>query len=101
MLTAAIFLQRNHVIIYMCKYSNLASFCFKELILCNNDFFLDDFYTFAMLHPHFAEDYLYADQMGVESGLETSPLSAPNGICTDFSPDNNGDRRKPLQKKLN
>ncbi|XP_039920793.1 lysophosphatidylcholine acyltransferase 1 isoform X2 [Hirundo rustica] len=61
----------------------------------------DDFYTFAVLHPHFAEDYLYADQMGAESGLETSSLSAPNGICTDFSPDSSGDRRKPLQKKLN
>uniref|UniRef100_A0A8C3DC33 Lysophosphatidylcholine acyltransferase 1 n=1 Tax=Corvus moneduloides TaxID=1196302 RepID=A0A8C3DC33_CORMO len=61
----------------------------------------DDFYTFAELHPHFAEDYLYADQMGAESGLETPSLSAPNGICTDFSPDNAGDRKKPLQKKLN
>ncbi|XP_005517413.1 PREDICTED: lysophosphatidylcholine acyltransferase 1 [Pseudopodoces humilis] len=61
----------------------------------------DDFYTFAVLHPHFAEDYLYADHMGAESGLETSSLSAPNGICTDFSPDNSGDRKKPLQKKLN
>ncbi|NXB53199.1 PCAT1 acyltransferase, partial [Leucopsar rothschildi] len=61
----------------------------------------DDFYTFAVLHPHFAEEYLYADQMGAESGLETSSLSAPNGICTDFSPDSSGDRRKPLQKKLN
>ncbi|RLW13341.1 hypothetical protein DV515_00000050 [Chloebia gouldiae] len=61
----------------------------------------DDFYTFAVLHPHFAEEYLYTDQMGAESGLETSSLSAPNGICTDFSPDNSADRRKPLQKKLN
>lgn len=86
----------------MCKYSNLASFCFKELILCNLFFFfLDDFYTFAVLHPHFAEEYLYADQMGAESGLETSSLSAPNGICTDFSPDSIEDRRMPLQKKLN
>ncbi|XP_041332416.1 lysophosphatidylcholine acyltransferase 1 isoform X1 [Pyrgilauda ruficollis] len=61
----------------------------------------DDFYTFAVLHPHFAEEYLYADQMRAESGLETSSLSAPNGICTDFSPDSSGDRKKPLQKKLN
>ncbi|XP_053805864.1 lysophosphatidylcholine acyltransferase 1 isoform X1 [Vidua chalybeata] len=61
----------------------------------------DDFYTFAVLHPHFAEEYLYADQVGADSGLETSSLSAPNGICTDFSPDNSADRRKPLQKKLN
>ncbi|KAF4790075.1 Lysophosphatidylcholine acyltransferase 1 [Turdus rufiventris] len=61
----------------------------------------DDFYTFAVLHPHFAEEYLYADQMGAESGLETSSLSAPNGICTDFSPDSIEDRRMPLQKKLN
>ncbi|XP_053839898.1 lysophosphatidylcholine acyltransferase 1 isoform X1 [Vidua macroura] len=61
----------------------------------------DDFYTFAVLHPHFAEEYLYADQVGAESGLETSSLSAPNGICTDFSPDSSADRRKPLQKKLN
>ncbi|XP_053914626.1 lysophosphatidylcholine acyltransferase 1 isoform X2 [Cuculus canorus] len=60
----------------------------------------DDFYRFAELHPHFAEDYLYADQMGAESGLETSSLSAPNGICTDFSPENAEDK-KPLQKKLN
>ncbi|XP_057279048.1 lysophosphatidylcholine acyltransferase 1 isoform X2 [Pezoporus wallicus] len=61
----------------------------------------DDFYRFAELHPHFAEDYLYADQMGAESGLETSSLSVPNGICTDFSPDSTEDRNKPLQKKLN
>ncbi|XP_074878858.1 lysophosphatidylcholine acyltransferase 1 isoform X3 [Buteo buteo] len=61
----------------------------------------DDFYRFAELHPHFAEDYLYADQMGAESGLETSSLSAPNGICTDFSPENAEDKNKPLRKKLN
>uniref|UniRef100_A0A8B9IVF8 Lysophosphatidylcholine acyltransferase 1 n=1 Tax=Amazona collaria TaxID=241587 RepID=A0A8B9IVF8_9PSIT len=61
----------------------------------------DDFYRFAELHPHFAEDYLYADQMGAESGLETSSLSVPNGICTDFSPDSTEDKNKPLQKKLN
>ncbi|KAJ7414299.1 hypothetical protein WISP_84907 [Willisornis vidua] len=61
----------------------------------------DDFYTFAELHPHFAEDFLYADQMGAESTLETSSLSAPNGICTDFSPDNTDDKNKTLQKKLN
>ncbi|XP_057879497.1 lysophosphatidylcholine acyltransferase 1 [Melospiza georgiana] len=60
----------------------------------------DDFYTFAVLHPQFAEEYLYADQMGAESGLKTSSLSAPNGICTDFSPDSAEDRRRPLQKKL-
>ncbi|XP_069709459.1 lysophosphatidylcholine acyltransferase 1 isoform X2 [Phaenicophaeus curvirostris] len=60
----------------------------------------DDFYRFAELHPHFAEDYLYADQMGAESGLETSSLSAPNGICTDFSPENAEDKKLP-QKKLN
>ncbi|XP_062424484.1 LOW QUALITY PROTEIN: lysophosphatidylcholine acyltransferase 1 [Rhea pennata] len=61
----------------------------------------DDFYKFAELHPHFAEDYLYSDQMGAESGLETSSLPAPNGICTDFSPENAEDKKKPLQKKLN
>ncbi|XP_025933350.1 lysophosphatidylcholine acyltransferase 1 isoform X4 [Apteryx rowi] len=61
----------------------------------------DDFYRFAELHPHFAEDYLYSDQMGAESGLETSSLPAPNGICTDFSPENAEDKKKPLQKKLN
>ncbi|KAI6075560.1 Lysophosphatidylcholine acyltransferase 1 isoform X1 [Aix galericulata] len=61
----------------------------------------DDFYRFAELHPHFAEDYLYPDQMGAEHGLETSSLSAPNGICTDFSPENAEDKNKPLQKKLN
>ncbi|XP_025949681.2 lysophosphatidylcholine acyltransferase 1 isoform X2 [Dromaius novaehollandiae] len=61
----------------------------------------DDFYRFAELHPHFAENYLYADQMGAESGLETSSLPAPNGICTDFSPENTEDKKKPLQKKLN
>lgn len=86
----------------MCKYSNLVSFCFKELILCNdNFFFLDEFYSFAELHPHFAKDYLYADQMGAESGLVTSSLLAPNGICTDFSPENAEDKNNPLQKKLN
>ncbi|OXB76832.1 UNVERIFIED_CONTAM: hypothetical protein H355_003849 [Colinus virginianus] len=61
----------------------------------------DDFYRFAELQPHFAEDYLYPDQMVAESGLETSPLSAPNGICTDFSPENAEDKNKSLQKKWN
>ncbi|XP_008933318.1 PREDICTED: lysophosphatidylcholine acyltransferase 1-like, partial [Merops nubicus] len=61
----------------------------------------DDFYRFAELHPRFAEDYLYTDQMGAESGLEMSSLSAPNGICTDFSPENAEYKPKPLQKKLN
>ncbi|NXL89570.1 PCAT1 acyltransferase, partial [Alectura lathami] len=61
----------------------------------------DDFYRFAELHPHFAEDYLYPDQMGAEGGLETSSLPAPNGICTDFSPENAEDENTPLQKKLN
>ncbi|OXB66340.1 hypothetical protein ASZ78_003731 [Callipepla squamata] len=59
----------------------------------------DDFYRFAELQPHFAEDYLYPDQM--VAGLETSPLSAPNGICTDFSPENAEDKNKSLQKKWN
>lgn len=85
--------------ILSCKYSNLVSY-FRELILCNI-FFLDDFYRFAELQPHFAEDYLYPDQMVAESGLETSSLSAPNGICTDFSPENAEDKNKPLQKKWN
>ncbi|KAK2513475.1 Lpcat1 [Columba guinea] len=61
----------------------------------------DEFYSFAELHPHFAKDYLYADQMGAESGLVTSSLLAPNGICTDFSPENAEDKNNPLQKKLN
>uniref|UniRef100_A0A8C7EDE5 Lysophosphatidylcholine acyltransferase 1 n=1 Tax=Nothoprocta perdicaria TaxID=30464 RepID=A0A8C7EDE5_NOTPE len=61
----------------------------------------DDFHRFAELHPHFAEDYLYSDPMGDGSGLETSSRPAPNGICTDFSPENVEEKMQCLQKKLN
>ncbi|KGL74170.1 Lysophosphatidylcholine acyltransferase 1, partial [Tinamus guttatus] len=61
----------------------------------------DDFYRFAELHPHFAEDYLHSEPVGDGSGLETSSLPAPNGICTDFSPENVEEKRQFLQKKLN
>uniref|UniRef100_A0A8D2J7Q8 Lysophosphatidylcholine acyltransferase 1 n=2 Tax=Varanus komodoensis TaxID=61221 RepID=A0A8D2J7Q8_VARKO len=51
----------------------------------------DDLHRFAEAHPDFAEEYLYPDQM------ETL---APNGFCTDFSPEISEDRNNCLQKKL-
>ncbi|XP_074843997.1 lysophosphatidylcholine acyltransferase 1 isoform X3 [Carettochelys insculpta] len=61
----------------------------------------DDFYNYAEMYPDFAEDYLYNDQMDVENCLKTSSLPAPNGFCTDFSPENVDDKKSPSQKKLN
>nr|XP_056718575.1 lysophosphatidylcholine acyltransferase 1 [Euleptes europaea] len=58
----------------------------------------DDFHRFAEMYPNFAKEYLYPDQMETESCLKNP---APNGFCTDFSPDITEDRRNPLQKKLN
>ncbi|KAM9166588.1 LOW QUALITY PROTEIN: lysophosphatidylcholine acyltransferase 1 [Pangshura tecta] len=60
----------------------------------------DDFYRYSEMYPDFAEEYLYHDQMEVENYLKTS-LPAPNGFCTDFSPENADDKKNPLQKKLN
>uniref|UniRef100_A0A8C3TCT5 Lysophosphatidylcholine acyltransferase 1 n=1 Tax=Chelydra serpentina TaxID=8475 RepID=A0A8C3TCT5_CHESE len=60
----------------------------------------DDFYRYTEMYPDFAEEYLYHDQMEVENCLKTS-LPAPNGFCTDFSPENADDKKNPLQKKLN
>ncbi|XP_066482257.1 lysophosphatidylcholine acyltransferase 1 [Tiliqua scincoides] len=61
----------------------------------------DDFHKFAEMYPNFAEEYLYPDQIDTESCLETPAPPAPNGFCTDFSPEMIGDRRNRLQKKLN
>uniref|UniRef100_A0A8C8RKZ6 Lysophosphatidylcholine acyltransferase 1 n=1 Tax=Pelusios castaneus TaxID=367368 RepID=A0A8C8RKZ6_9SAUR len=61
----------------------------------------DDFKRYADMYPDFAEEYLYPDQMEVESFLKTSSLPAPNGFCTDFSPENADDKNNPPQKKLN
>lgn len=63
--------------------------------------FLDDFHKFAELCPNFAEEYLYPDQIDTESYLETPAPPAPNGFCTDFTPDMIGDRTNRWQKKLN
>uniref|UniRef100_A0A674IUP6 Lysophosphatidylcholine acyltransferase 1 n=1 Tax=Terrapene triunguis TaxID=2587831 RepID=A0A674IUP6_9SAUR len=60
----------------------------------------DDFYRYTEMYPDFAEEYLNHDQMEVENCLKTS-LPAPNGFCTDFSPENADDKKNPLQKKLN
>ncbi|XP_065440231.1 lysophosphatidylcholine acyltransferase 1 isoform X4 [Chrysemys picta bellii] len=60
----------------------------------------DDFYRYTEMYPDFADEYLYHDQMEVENCLKTS-LPAPNGFCTDFSPENADDKKNPLQKKLN
>ncbi|XP_034981517.2 lysophosphatidylcholine acyltransferase 1 isoform X2 [Zootoca vivipara] len=55
----------------------------------------EDFHKFAEMYPNFAEEYLYPDQM------ETDNSPAPNGFCTDFSPEASEDRRNHPQKKLN
>uniref|UniRef100_A0ABM5GA91 Lysophosphatidylcholine acyltransferase 1 n=1 Tax=Pogona vitticeps TaxID=103695 RepID=A0ABM5GA91_9SAUR len=57
----------------------------------------DEFHRFAEMYPNFAEQYLYPDQMETESCLHTP---APNGFCTDFSPELTEERRYRLQKKL-
>ncbi|XP_009994795.1 PREDICTED: lysophosphatidylcholine acyltransferase 1 [Chaetura pelagica] len=61
----------------------------------------NDFYRFVEFHPFFAESYIFVDEMEAESDFQTSSRSAPNGICTDFSPVNTEDKNKPLQKKVN
>ncbi|KAJ6661398.1 hypothetical protein lerEdw1_015026 [Lerista edwardsae] len=61
----------------------------------------DDFHMFAEMYPNFAEEYLYPDQVDTESCLEHPAPPAPNGFCTDFSPEIIGGRRNRLQKKLN
>ncbi|XP_016848437.1 lysophosphatidylcholine acyltransferase 1 [Anolis carolinensis] len=57
----------------------------------------DDFHRFTEMYPDFAEEYLYPDQMETGSSLEAP---APNGLCTDFSPETVEERRTRLQKKL-
>ncbi|XP_053449361.1 lysophosphatidylcholine acyltransferase 1 [Nycticebus coucang] len=59
-----------------------------------------DFSRFAETYPNFAEEYLYPDQTYFESSAQTPPAAAPNGFCTDFSPDSVDVGRRPSHKKL-
>ncbi|XP_018429610.1 PREDICTED: lysophosphatidylcholine acyltransferase 1-like, partial [Nanorana parkeri] len=47
-----------------------------------------DFDRFAELNPSFAEDYIYPDMVDSETRLDSPSPTAPNGFCTDFTPDN-------------
>ncbi|KAM4687973.1 lysophosphatidylcholine acyltransferase 1 [Discoglossus pictus] len=60
----------------------------------------DDFSRFASMNPSFAKEYLYPNQVDIAK-YEDSP-SAPNGFCTDFTPDDVEELQShPEQKKLN
>ncbi|KAM4705352.1 lysophosphatidylcholine acyltransferase 1 [Rhinophrynus dorsalis] len=61
----------------------------------------DDFDRFAVQNPNFAEDYLYPDQVELPTCVNNSPANAPNGFCTDFTPEDMGEpQNHPEQKKL-
>lgn len=48
---------------------------------------LGDFDRFAKLNPNFAEDYIYPDMVDSETRVDSPSTKAPNGFCTDFTPD--------------
>ncbi|XP_068092816.1 lysophosphatidylcholine acyltransferase 1 [Hyperolius riggenbachi] len=47
-----------------------------------------DFDRFAAMNPNFAEDYIYPKIADFETCLDSPSSDAPNGFCTDFTPDN-------------
>ncbi|CAI9617152.1 unnamed protein product [Staurois parvus] len=47
----------------------------------------EDFNRFAELNPSFAEDYIYPNMVDSETLLNSPSPNAPNGFCTDFTPD--------------
>ncbi|XP_066435303.1 lysophosphatidylcholine acyltransferase 1 [Eleutherodactylus coqui] len=59
-----------------------------------------DFDRFAALNPHFAEMFLYPNMMDSEPCADSCPVTAPNGFCTDFTPEDMEEYHKE-QKKLN
>ncbi|XP_053570552.1 lysophosphatidylcholine acyltransferase 1 [Bombina bombina] len=62
----------------------------------------DDFDRFAAMNPNFAQDYLYPDQVDLAKHVHSQNAPAPNGICTDFTPDNIEQlQNNPEEKKLN
>lgn len=60
-----------------------------------------DFSRFVAACPSLAEDYLYLEQQSVETCGPSSEAFAPNGFCTDFSPESPAAGREPSYKKLN
>uniref|UniRef100_UPI00398EFE3A lysophosphatidylcholine acyltransferase 1-like isoform X2 n=1 Tax=Pristiophorus japonicus TaxID=55135 RepID=UPI00398EFE3A len=63
-----------------------------------------DFCKFTCMNPDYAEEYLYPDQMmGFTGCMENQLTPTANGFCTDFSPEDQEEKReeKTLDKKLN
>uniref|UniRef100_A0A3Q3BBQ8 Lysophosphatidylcholine acyltransferase 1 n=1 Tax=Kryptolebias marmoratus TaxID=37003 RepID=A0A3Q3BBQ8_KRYMA len=66
----------------------------------------DKFRAFAEENPDFAEEYLYTENAGLQSGpchcqqTQPSPKTA-NGICPDFSPKDHDGTTDALSKKHN
>uniref|UniRef100_A0A8C5Q7M2 Lysophosphatidylcholine acyltransferase 1 n=1 Tax=Leptobrachium leishanense TaxID=445787 RepID=A0A8C5Q7M2_9ANUR len=62
----------------------------------------DDFDRFAERNPHFAADYIYPDQIDSGTCLDSPSAIAPNGFCTDFTPEDMEDLlTQASKKKLN
>ncbi|CAJ0950505.1 unnamed protein product [Ranitomeya imitator] len=59
-----------------------------------------DFDRFAALNPHFAEMFLYPNMVDSETCVDSSSVTAPNGFCTDFTPEDMEEYHNE-QKKLN
>ncbi|XP_073486942.1 lysophosphatidylcholine acyltransferase 1 isoform X1 [Aquarana catesbeiana] len=53
-----------------------------------NKITFEDFDRFAELNPNFAEDYIYPNMVDFETRIDSPSPNAPNGFCTDFTPDN-------------
>ncbi|XP_040287239.1 lysophosphatidylcholine acyltransferase 1 isoform X1 [Bufo bufo] len=59
-----------------------------------------DFDRFAALNPQFAEMFLYPNMMDSEACVDSSSVTAPNGFCTDFTPEDMEEYHNE-KKKLN
>uniref|UniRef100_A0A8C9R5M6 Lysophosphatidylcholine acyltransferase 1 n=1 Tax=Scleropages formosus TaxID=113540 RepID=A0A8C9R5M6_SCLFO len=57
----------------------------------------DEFKSFAEEHPDFAKEYLYPEQTGFQTGMETLSDVA-NGFCPDITPEEHDDHRDLWQK---
>ncbi|XP_072267975.1 lysophosphatidylcholine acyltransferase 1 [Pyxicephalus adspersus] len=62
----------------------------------------EDFDRFAEQNPSFAEDYIYPNLVDSETLLSSPSPNAPNGFCTDFTPEDMEDTQYHNdQKKKN
>ncbi|KAL4616946.1 lysophosphatidylcholine acyltransferase 1 [Arapaima gigas] len=59
----------------------------------------DEFNSFAEQHPDFATEYLYPEQTGFQTGVETLK-DVPNGFCPDITPEEHDGPGDVWQKKV-